>query len=149
MRVTVALPIFALALVACAAAQTASPAYSTGSIQASCAPWDGAAIAMTITTKPFETKQGPEPPYLNLNIWKDLPLHDGQTIKLGSTSSTGSASRCLKDGDCQMATSAEIRIDKFRPGSGATGHYELHFKNGDTVSGTFDLAWVNVRMFCG
>lgn len=150
MRFTVALLIFALALAACASAQAANSTYSTGSIKASCAPWDGAAIAMTIGSKPAQPKHAVEPPYLNINIWKDLPLHDGQTIRLGSTSQAGSAIRCARDGSaCEVATSTVIRIDRFRRGSGATGHYELRFKNGDNLSGSFDLTWVDVRMICG
>ena len=149
MRSTVALLMCTFATLAAALAQAANPTYSTGSIQASCAPWDGAAIAMTIAARPFEPKQPVEPPYLNINIWKDLPLHDGQTVKLSTGSQAGSASRCLKEGSCEAAISSEIRFDKFKPGSSATGHYELHFKNGDTLSGAFDLKWVEVRMFCG
>ncbi len=147
MRFTVALLIFALVLGA--SAQAASPTYSTGSIQASCAPWDGPAVAMTVATKPFVPKHASEPPYLNINIWKDLPHYDGQTIELTSTSSAGSASRCLKESQCELATSAEIRIDHFKTGSGATGHYELRFKSGETLSGNFDLTWVDTRMICG
>jgi len=147
MRFTVALLMFAFVLGASALA--ANPTYSTGSIQSSCAPWDGAAIAMTIGTKQAQPQHAPEPPYLNVNIWKDLPLHTGQTIELSSSSSAGSASRCLKEGQCELATSAVIRIEHFKTGSGATGHYELHFKNGETLSGSFDLTWVNVRMMCG
>jgi hypothetical protein len=149
MRSIIASLIFTLGLFAVASAQSPKPTFSTGYIQASCAPWDGPAIAITLASRPFEPKSEPKPPSLNINIWKDLPLHDGQTLSLGS-SQTGSAIRCMKEGGaCEVATSAEIRIDRFKAGSGASGHYEFHFKNGDTLSGAFDVKWVDVRMMCG
>ena len=150
MRSKLVFLIFTLAVVTIASAQTDKATYSTGYIQGSCAPWDGSAIAITLATKPFQPKDRPKTPSLNINIWKDLPLHDGQTINLTSTSGAGSAIRCVTEGKaCEVATSAEIHFDKFKAGSGATGHYELQFKNGDSLSGDFAVKWVEVRMFCG
>jgi hypothetical protein len=105
--------------------------YVYATIQSSCAPWDGSAIAMTLATKPLQCKRAPEGPFLTMGVWKDLPLHAGQVVKIERGTSNGFASRCSKENECEAVESAEITFETYKEGQGATGHYELHFKNGD------------------
>jgi len=147
--VTVAVFVFVFLLAAIAA--IASPdgaSFSYGTMQSSCAPWDGPAIEMRLTTQPAECKRVSEP-FISIRIWRGLPLHDGQIVKLGGGSDAGSAARCAKEGDCKLAQSATIVFDKYQERSDAAGHYELQFKDGETLKGTFAVKWCEERVFCG
>jgi len=141
--------IFLISILVLNAAADDNPAFSHGTMQASCAPWDGAAVVLTFTTKPLEGKRAPDGPFLTMGVWKDLPLHSGQVVKITPGTSNGFASRCKKEGDCEAVQSAEITFDTYKEGTGATGHYELHFKNGETLIGTFDVKWIATRVICG
>ena len=139
-----------VALVSIASVVIAGDAsFSRGLIQNSCAPWDGAAIAITLSPDVVQCERAPSGPFLSLGVWRGLPLHDGQVVKFDSRSDNGFASRCAKENDCQRAESGTIEFDKFKEGSGARGRYELHFKSGETVSGTFDVQWCKTRVMCG
>ena len=125
--------------------------FSYGLIQPSCAPNDAGAVEITLSRAPISPKNAPTAPYVYINIWKDLSLHEGQVVKFDSRNGGGSASRCLKEGrPCDAATSAEVHIDKIKRGTAVTGHYELRFKNGETLSGAFEGTWkVDARVLCG
>ena len=149
MRTRLALLLFTAALTAVAGAENGKNNFSDGIIQPSCAPWDGAAMAITLTPSPVDPKAFPKPPYVGINIWNDLPLHDGQVLKFTYSSKLGSVTRCLKEANCEVATSAEVRIDSVKPGAAARGHYDIHFKNGDTFTGSFDVKWRDFHQRCG
>jgi hypothetical protein len=139
---TVAL--FALGIIAVSAQ---SP-YSRGLIQSSCAPWDGPAIVVTLTSEPVQCKQT-SGRYIDIGVWRGLPIHAGQEVKFGPGSDVGFASSCSKVGDCERAESGTILFDTYDQRSGATGRYELHFKGGKTLNGTFDVKWCQDRVICG
>ena len=148
-RQVVAVLVLVFALTAIAAiASPDGPSFSYGTMQSSCAPWDGPAVEMRLTTQPAECKRVSEP-YISIAIWRGLPIHEGQVVKLGGGSDAGSAARCVKEGDCKLAQSATIVFDKYQTRSDAAGHYELQFKNGETVKGTFAVKWCEERVFCG
>jgi len=139
-----------LALVAIAASCTSeSSDYQYALIQDSCAPWDGAAIQVTLANETLQCQREVKGAYLMLGVWRGLPIHSGQVIKLSPKEDNGFASRCTKGNDCERAESGEITFDRFDTDKGATGHYELHFRNGDIATGRFDARWCAVRMMCG
>ena len=127
----------------------ANSSYAYGLMQASCAPWDGPAIAITLTTEPAECKRAVSGPFLSMGVWRGLPIHAGQVVKFGAGSDAGFASRCVKEGDCERAESGEITFDTYKEGTGATGHYTLHFKKGETIEGHFEAKWCDMRIVCG
>jgi hypothetical protein len=138
-----------LALTAIAASARADgPNFSHGTMQSSCAPWDGPAIEMRLTTEPAECKKV-SGPFLSIAIWRDLPIHAGQVVKLSTGSDAGSAARCTKEGDCKLTQSATITFDKYQEGASASGHYELQFKSGEILKGTFEVKWCKERVLCG
>jgi hypothetical protein len=141
---------FVAILTAASTLLASGPSFSRGLIQSSCAPWDGPAIAITLAREtPLKCDRAPSGPYLSMGVWRGLPLHDGQVVKFGSGSDNGYASRCSKENDCQRAESGTIEFEKYNEESGAHGRYELHFKSGETVTGTFDVQWCNTRSICG
>lgn len=141
------LAIFAL-FVGAAIALFAQSDLSYGVIQSSCAPWDGPAIVVTLTAEPAQCKQT-SGPYIDIGVWRGLPIHSGQEVKFGAGSDAGFASRCAKAGDCERAESGTIVFETYHERSGATGRYELHFKGGKTLSGRFDVKWCENRIVCG
>src|SRR4249920_2207876 len=84
------------------AASSAPLPFSYGLVQSSCAPWDGPAIGITLTSEPAQCERVTGP-YISMGVWRGLPIHAGQTVKFGSGSDAGLASRCAKEGDCQRA----------------------------------------------
>lgn len=145
-RHLVTVAVFALTAIATIA--TPAGSFSYGTMQSSCAPWDGPAIEIRLTTEPAQCKRVSEP-YISIAIWRDLPIHAGQVVKLGAGSNAGSAARCTKEGDCKLAQSATIVLDNYQERSTAAGHYELQFKDGEILKGTFDVKWCETRGVCG
>lgn len=117
-------------------------------IRNSCAPWDGPAIELTLTKERAQCNRT-DGPFLALGVWRGLPIHAGQEVKFGSGSNDGFASQCTKVGECERAESGTIVFDKFERGSTVSGHYELHFKGGRTLTGSFDAEWCHERVVCG
>lgn len=113
-------------------------------MQASCAPWDGAAIAVFLNG----TDNGCDVSYplINIYVWQ-LPVTPGQTIVLAGN--VGGASRCRLQDQCERATRAAITFDRYEAGKGGSGSYDLEFPGGDHERGSFKAAWCNVRMTCG
>lgn len=144
-----AMSIASLALAALlAAAMPGDPDLSHGTMHPSCAPWDGPAIELRLTTGPADCKRT-SGPYLSIVVWRGLPLKSGQVVKWGPGSDNGSAGYCQTDSECRRAQSATIVFDKYTDRDGAAGTYELQFKEGDTMKGKFDVKWCEERMFCG
>jgi hypothetical protein len=138
-----------IAVVAIATTAISAPgSFSYGTIQSSCAPWDGPAIGIMLTTGPAECKRTSEP-FISIGIWRGLPVQAGQVVKFAPGSDAGFASRCKKEGNCERAQSGTITFDRYEEGSGASGRYELHFKGEETLSGTFDVKWCQERVICG
>ena len=136
--------LFALARVA----TFAESPFTYGLIRGSCAPWDGPAIEVTLTKSPVQCARVAGP-YISIGVWRGLPIHAGQTVKFGSGSDAGFASRCVKEGDCERAESGSIVFEKYEEGLGARGRYELHFKGGQTITGSFGARWCQTRVVCG
>ncbi|HME34056.1 MAG TPA: hypothetical protein VKF84_02375 [Candidatus Sulfotelmatobacter sp.] len=145
--VAVALLVFSLAAIA-AIASPDGPSFSYGTMQSSCAPWDGPAIAITLTTEPAQCKRIAGP-YISIAIWRGVPIHEGQVVKFGPGSDAGWAARCAKEGDCKPAQSGTIMFDNYQERSSAAGHYELQFKDGEILKGTFAVKWCEERVVCG
>jgi hypothetical protein len=139
----------AIALTGLAAIATpAEPSFSYGTMQSSCAPWDGPALEIRLTKEPAQCKRVTEP-YISIAIWRGLPIHAGQVVKLGAGSDAGSAARCTREGNCKLTQSATINFDNYQERSSATGHYELQFKGGEILKGTFEVKWCEERVVCG
>jgi hypothetical protein len=119
--------------------------YSHGTINHSCGPADGPALAITLT-------QGKDSkaPWIYLSINEnllELPITSPKTYDL-DLRSQALAGRCVNAGDCAAATSGSFTIEHLER-SGGTGHYKLHFRDDTTKEGDFKLEWIEVRMLCG
>ena len=147
MKYVVVLSICAWLALAAIPSSADSP-FSYALIRPSCAPWDGGAIEVTLTREPAQCSRT-DGAYLAIGVWRGLPLHDGQEVNFDSRTSNGFASQCAKAGECERAESGKIIFDKIQQGNSASGHYELHFKGGKTLTGSFGAKWCNDRVMCG
>ena len=139
-----------VAVVAIAALGSTDDAnYQYALVQNTCAPWDGAAMQITLANEPLQCQREVHGAYLMLGVWRGVPLHAGQVVKFSPNENNGFASRCKKAGECQAAESGEITFDTVVAGKSATGRYELHFRDGTTMTGRFNAKWCQVRMMCG
>ena len=86
--------------------------------------------------------------HVSFAMWRGLPIHAGQVVEFGPGSNAGSAARCAKEGDCNLAQSATIVFDSYEERSGANGHYEMNFKGGETLKGSFEVKWCEERVIC-
>jgi hypothetical protein len=143
----VVVSVFALVGVSAIASPDES-SFSYGTIRSSCAPTDAPAIAITLTAERSECKRITGP-YATFAIWRGLPIHAGQVIELGGGSNAGSAARCAKEGECKLAQSATIVFDSYEQRSGAKGHYEMNFRDGEILKGAFEVKWCEERVICG
>jgi hypothetical protein len=143
-----------VALIAVAATAVPSHSrYTYGVIKRACAPWDGRGIQLTVTPKPAECETGA--PYLLIYVY-DLPIEPGKTYKMGAQASPqiGLASVCPTSDTCRNADSGEVVFDTFEEDKGASGHYKVHFpdgnkKDGSNLDGSFQSKWCNNRELCG
>ncbi len=139
----------ALAVTAIAAiAIPAESSFSYGTVRSSCAPTDAPAIAITLTQERSDCKRVTGPS-VSFAIWRGLPIHAGQTVEIGPGSNSGSAARCAKEDECKLAQSATIVFDSYEERSGAKGHYEMQFRGGETLKGSFEVKWCEERVICG
>jgi hypothetical protein len=125
-----------------------NPKYSYGIIKRSCAPWDGPALALTVTPKEASCETGA--PFLMINLY-DLPVETGKAYKIGVQGEIkiGQASRCPDGNTCKSADSGEVIFNSFEEEKGASGHYKLHFPDGTTLESDFKLKWCNNHELCG
>ena len=61
-----------------------------------------------------------------------------------------SGSRCPLAGECETAIWGTLQVSAFRPGQGASGKYELGFKDGSVERATFNAAYhkPDEELFC-
>jgi hypothetical protein len=121
-------------------------AYRFGTINHSCGPADGPALAISLT-QTGDQKQGP---WLNIYINEhlpELPVTSPKTYDLKLGADAGSF-RCTSNSDCARADSGTVTLDHL-DGNGGSGRYSMHFTDGTTEEGSFELHWIEVRMMCG
>ena len=109
-----------------------------------CAPWDGPAVELHLSSRPLKCAPGEAPGdviELTISFWRDLPLHKDQTFSLDAKSGWGGASYCKgAQLPCERASSGNIHIQSITAGKGADGTYELMFPKLGRVDGSFHAA---------
>ncbi len=116
--------------------------------QDDCGPTDGAAVTFYFTRKQGECGKY-EDPFITISIDENLPKSGPRdyAIRLGWWAVL--ASRCLKAGQCESATSGTLHLRKFIERQGASGEYELRFQDGSAEKGSFSATWCPGPRICG
>ena len=118
-------------------------------VQDSCGPTDGPAIEFYFAPKQSQFGKYAEP-FIMISINESLPDSTPRDYSIKPGQYAVLASRCLKPGQCDAATSGTLHLNTFSPGTGATGHYELYFRDGRVEADSFDATWYVVKqLMCG
>ena len=112
-----------------------------------CAPWDGRAVQILLTTKPTADPEN-ERPQLRLAIYPREIEVAGRTYTWPAEPEMATGGRCPGD-SCQSAVAGEIRLHAPRADSALEGTLTLRFGPNDAVSGGFRAVWQPRQMFCG
>lgn len=124
-----------------------APHFPFAYVQEGCGPEDGIALNFFFTAQ--QTQDGKyKEPFLFVQVNKNLPKSAPQSYTLKVDPGV-LASRCLKSGSCEAATSGFLHLSKFNRGVGSSGDYEVHFKDGSLEKGTFDAVWYRYHFVCG
>jgi len=113
----------------------------------SCAPWDGRAVEILLTTAPAAAPEEARP-QLRLAIYPRTPELQGTTYRWPVDQEMATGARCEAD-SCQSATEGDVRIRSVHPDSTLEGTVTLRFGPGDVLTGGFRAVWRSRRMLCG
>ena len=118
-------------------------------IQASCAPWDGAAIELRLSPSPPIAKE-PVAPWIVVSVWQSREEVSGGTFRFPDASGhVGAATHCRSEQDCEPVESGTVRFDRFVTGKPATGSFDFVLKGGRRERGSFSADWGELTVPCG
>lgn len=112
-----------------------------------CAPWDGRAVEILLTTRPTAEPENARP-LLRLAIYPREHEVAGRTYVWPAETEMGSGGRCAGD-SCEWAPAGQIRLHAARPDSVLEGTVTLLFGPNDEVTGGFRAVWRPRRVLCG
>jgi hypothetical protein len=124
-----------------------NPSYPVASIRHACGPADGPALQIRLSKV---QDPGPKDAALYIMVYGDLPrvpLSEPRRYALSARTSVDGV-RCLNLNTCETAEQGELVLDTF-DGRGATGSYQLRFKDGSVEDGNFRATWKEVPEHCG
>lgn len=145
------LALLLLPLGACGPPASADPpaGYPYASAHADCAPWDGPAVTILLTT------QAPDSiavtgPYVSISVWRSATTLAGRTFAWPSDSQVGAATRCSSDAACEAARSGRVTFAPASPDTILGGTVVLRFAGADSIlRGAFRALWRRTRVMCG
>lgn len=115
-----------------------------------CAPWDGAATSVYLTTAPLDSDPVSPMPSLRLSVYRDLQGVRGARWTLGDSGPDGAAAVfCSGEDACLAATSGWIRFDAGPAAGPLTGAYEVVFPDGVRRAGRFRAPVQEIAALCG
>jgi hypothetical protein len=112
-----------------------------------CAPWDGPAVRILLTTTPSDAPED-ERPQLRLVIYPREIRVAGRTYRWPAEPEMAIGARCTGEA-CESASAGEIRLAPARPDSALEGTVTLRFGPSEVISGGFHAVWRPQRLFCG
>jgi len=122
-----------------------TPHFPFAYVQEDCGPTDGVAMFFYFTGEQSQGGKYKEP-FLQIELnARSAP----QNYSIQSGKSDVFGSRCLRAGSCEAATSGFLNLSKFSRNVGASGDYELHFRDGSIETGRFEAVWYSNYFLCG
>jgi len=153
MRINIAGPVALALMVACDGSsgelsELPEP-FTHATAMGDCAPWDGAAVSILLTTAPLDSTMTPTAPYLRLAIWRDkASLKDGLFV-WPSDAQVGAGSYCATADSCEVAQTGMVQFRETGGDSMLVGEFELNFPHEDPFSGGFRAVWLSHTVLCG
>jgi hypothetical protein len=148
------IPVLTIALLCLAmscrhsSAANARPHFPFAYMQEDCGPTDGVAMEFYFTAKQGQGGKYEEP-FLQIEVNKGPPMSALQSYPVESGKWDVLAQRCLRPGACEPVSSGFLHVSKFSRGVGASGDYELRFRDGSIEKGRFEAVWYRNYFLCG
>jgi hypothetical protein len=115
-----------------------------------CAPWDGAAVSILLTTEPVTDSTAViGSPHVRLSVWRSPTALENVSIRWPADPVEATASWCENDQTCEAATAGVVRFHEVKADSIAAGEFRLAFAGRDSVIGGFRAGWLHRQMLCG
>jgi hypothetical protein len=113
-----------------------------------CAPWDGPAVGITLTTT-ADTVDAAAPPYIYVGLYDTRERLLGRTLRWPAAPQSGGASWCAVDGTCAPADSGVVTLEALEGDSVLVGRLRLVFAGRPALDGAFRAAWRPRLAMCG
>lgn len=119
--------------------------YPYGAIENTCGPTDQPMLMLTLTSVPPRNHQSLPTPYISVAL--DVAPVIPKPLTFPAPRKLLDAVHCAAS--CDAITSGTIVIERFDQ-KGASGHYDLTFKDGSEAVGTFQVKWRHEgKVICG
>lgn len=114
-----------------------------------CAPWDGAAIALFLTDRP-PAEAYPPAPYVSVTVYRSLPEILGRRFEITPESSRiGSGQVCPATGPCRVAARATVSFAGLNRDSTVGVTYRIELGPKEVISGRIRARLNPERPMCG
>lgn len=114
----------------------------------SCAPNDGPAVAIYLTSTAVQTLQ-PSTPYLRVAVWQPLDGLRGRSWSLASGSSVGAAWFHSTATTFEIATRGSVTVTAVSADNRVEGNMDVTFPRAGRIRGGFKATWIAQTMLCG
>ena len=137
-----------LLVIACASSDVAGPGPNAALVQ-TCAPWDGAAVALFLTDQP-SVPTYPTAPYTEITVYHGVSQITGRRFDVGpDTPSTGFAQECPQTGACAPARTASVAFGELNADSTIAVSYRLESASGRVLRGEVRPRLSPMAALCG
>lgn len=128
------LPIAGLVVLGCATPLPQGTTLNAVLVE-TCAPWDGAAVALFLTER-AAVDSYPAPPYSSITVYRSLPQLLGRRFEVGpDTPNLGSGHACPETGACVPVPGASIAFGGLNPDGTIEVTYRLEASGGPVLTG--------------
>lgn len=138
-------------MAACSSSYDAGPtgaAWEYATAVTACAPFDGPAVQVIMTTRPYA--EPVEGPYLTLYVYHGLADLPGRTVSLGPSAGEGSAFACPAGlGPCETASGGSVTFDRNSTRLTVRGRYDVQFASGRREQQEFTAPVRERLILCG
>jgi hypothetical protein len=114
----------------------------------SCAPTDGPAVSITLSSTPVGSGRV-DRPYLTLSIWTGLGDLPGKTFSFAAASPDGFGAYFGEDTTKTETVTGTVHIDRIARDSSITATLNIRLADGSRIVRTFIAPWQATRMLCG
>jgi hypothetical protein len=122
--------------------------YPLAFVMHDCAPWDGPAIAIVLTSHALDNVEAAHP-LARVVVYPRGESIAGHTYRWPSEPEMAVGSRCVSEDSCEMATAGQVTLRTVRPDTSMDGRVLLRFANGEEIAGSFRAVWLPRRAMCG
>lgn len=122
--------------------------YPLAFVMHDCAPWDGPAIAIILTSHALDSLEVAHP-YVRLVIYPRGESLTGGTYRWPADPEMAVGTRCVSADSCDLATAGQILVRTVRPDTVLEGRVQLRFASGEQIAGGFRAVWLQRRVMCG